>query len=466
MKKMNMAAWIVAAILLGLLAGCGDSAKTEPSPTVSAAFESGSIGKATKVSDTEWELHIANDNGNAALPATWRCWWYVRLDNPVRDLPTKITVKNSGWPYYYLPIYSYDQVTWHHFSEDEVTQTPDKEIVVTKRFDNAAVWIARFYPYTFTDLEKFLDTIKGSQYVDLQTPGSSQNGKPIYLIKITDSTVPVSGKKRIFLHARTHSAETPSSFLVEGVIQYLLSGSQGAKDMLARFEFYIFPMQNVDGAMAGNYRSTPKSENLEMSWVFDVNNPLDLIGEIPPEVAIVHSQAKKLMTDGGPPVSIALNLHASNSEPDIRPFFFPHFGADPLKYLPLETSLWEMQLRFIDKTALHFGAEMIEPDPTDGGRSFASKTYPESWWWANYKDQVMAMTMEMTYGRSGYAPRWIKPDDMRHLGTRLALSIRDYSLDTSGTSAKTARRLTDSISNRVLKYPELYPPRAEDELKR
>lgn len=460
----GMTAWIaVLTLLAGFFAGCGDTSNRLPA-TVSASFESGSIGKATRVSDQEWELFIADDNNDAALPGSWRSWWYVRMDNLLPGIPARITVKNSGWPYYYLPVYSYDRVTWQHFTEDEVTQNTDNEIIVQKRFACGTVWIARFYPYTFTDLERYVATLKDSPYVDIRIPGYSQEGRPIYLLKITDSTVPVTAKKRIFLHARTHPAETPPSFLVEGMIRFLLSGTREASDILARFEFYVFPMQNVDGVIAGNYRSTPKSENLEMLWVFDGVNPLDLVGDIPPEVSILHRQAKELMTDGGPPVSIALNLHASNSEPDIRPFFYPHFGPTALGYAPVEASLWDKQLRFIDRVANRYGPDMIEPVPDEGGGSFAGKTYPESWWWANWRDQVMAMTLEMTYGRAGYAPGWIEPDDLRHLGTVLAISIRDY-FDDSVPRAKAVRGQTGTFADRKLKYPELYPPRAADELK-
>ena len=266
------------------------------------------------------------------------------------------------------------------------------------------------------------------------------------------------------MHARTHPAETCPSFLIEGMIRYLLSGTREASEILAGFEFYIFPMQNVDGVIAGNYRSTPKSENLEMMWNYDSNNPLNLTSDTPPEVAIIHQYAKNLMTDGGPPVSIALNLHASNSEPDIRAFLYPHFGTESQGYSPVEASLWEKQIRFIDRLAARYGVDMIEPIPDEGGGSFASKTYPESWWWVNFQNQVMAMTMEMTYGRAGYAPGWIEPDDLRDLGTSLVLTIRDY-YDDSLTSAKAMRKAAGTVRNRNLKYPELYPPNAADELK-
>jgi hypothetical protein len=92
------------------------------------------------------------------------------------------------------------------------------------------------------------------------------------------------------------------------------------------------------------------------------------------------------------------------------------------------------------------------------------KTYPESWWWANFQDRVMAMTMEMTYGRAGYSPRWIEPNDLRNLGRSLVLSISDY-YDDSVTPAKYLRKAAGASRHGNLKYPDLYPPHAVDELK-
>lgn len=458
----NWNAWLALLLLVTVsLAGCGD---TSHGTTVSRSFESGSIGKVVRIADAEWELSLADDNNDASLPASWRSWWYVRMEHPVQDVPTKITLKNSGWPYYYLPVYSYDQQVWVRFSESEVTQNADNELIIQKQFDHDTVWLARFYPYTFTDLQNYLKTIQANPAVDIQIPGYSQQGRPLYVIKITDPAVPVAAKQRIVMHARTHPAETSPSFLIEGLVATLLSGTPEAADLLSGFEFYLFPMQNVDGVIAGNYRSTPRTENLEMSWTFDSQSPLELTGEVPPEVAVIHRYAKELMSDGGPPVVMALNLHASNSEPDIRPFFYPHFGPAAKGYTPVEVSLWEQQLRFIGNVATRHGVDLIEPVPDDGGGSFATKTYPESWWWANYQDRVVAMTLEMTYGRAGYAPRWVVPNDIRDLGADLALGILDYYRGVA-VPDKPLLKAADAFGKRTLKYPDLYPPKAMDELK-
>ncbi len=450
-------------ILSLLFVGCVKKESTNVETTILENFESGSIGLVNKISNVEWEIHLADDNDNASLPDRWRNWWYIKLENASTQDPIMLTLKNRGWPYYYLPVYSYNQVDWIRFTEEEVLQNANKELIINKKFDRKDVWIARFYPYTYTNLKNYITTIENSPYITIQTPGVSQQGKPIYVFKITDSSIPVTNKKRVFIHARTHPAETSPSFLLEGFINFLLSGNSKATQILSEIEFHIFPMQNVDGVIAGNYRSTPLSENLEVLWDYNTVNPIDLNSTVPVEVALVHNYAKSLMTNGGPPVSIALNLHASNSEPTIRPFFFPHFGPESLGYSKTEASLWKKHVGFISLLTNRFGSDKIEPIPQQGGRGFTNHKFPETWWWTNFQNNVMAITMEMTYGKWGYTSKWVDINDMKDLGISLALSIQDY-------SNRTFDRLPQFIGPRnrdlnLLRYPLLYPPLAEYELK-
>jgi hypothetical protein len=449
--------------LMFMVVGCADT-NDDAVTTVFDNFESGSIGDVRRVSDTNWEISLADDNDNPDLPDSWRNWWYVRMGHLSVHSMTCILLNNRGWPYYYLPVYSYDRKQWYRFTEDEVSQNDNDELLIEKKFEKETVWLARFYPYTYSDLNAYLNKIQDSPYVDIETAGFSTDGHPIYLLTLTDFSVPVDDKKRIWMHARTHPAETGPSFLLEGFVDFLLANTLETSDILSEFEFHMVPMQNVDGVIAGNYRTTPQSENLEVMWYHDSSDPVNLTGEAPQEVTVLHQAVMELLDDGGPPVSMALNLHASNSEPDIRLFFYPHFGPESLGYSPVESLLWDKQLNFIDNVASHYGADMIEPPPDEGGSSFDSKTYPESWWRHNFQDQVMAITMETTYGRAGYSPEWITPDDLRTLGSALARGIRDY-YNASGRAVQATTRGDREVRKAFLKYPERYPPDAADELK-
>ncbi len=180
------------------------------------------------------------------------------------------------------------------------------------------------------------------------------------------------------MHARTHPGEVTSSFLIEGVVDFLLGGSAKAQELLENHEFHIFPMQNTDGVIAGNYRTTTLSENLEVMWQYDVDNLLSLIETTPPEIKTIHEYALNLMNDGGPKVSIALNLHAANGNKYLQTFFFPHFGTEEQGYSAEKASLWRKQISFMSTLAEEHGPNMFEPFPTEGGGTFAGKTYPES----------------------------------------------------------------------------------------
>ncbi len=59
-------------------------------------FESGGIGEAIKLSNTGWELYLADDNGTPDLPDRWRNRWCVRMENVNTDSVTKLVLKNRG----------------------------------------------------------------------------------------------------------------------------------------------------------------------------------------------------------------------------------------------------------------------------------------------------------------------------------------------------------------------------------
>ena len=455
-----------AALLALVLAGCGDDdtgghdAEHRDETTVTDDFESGNRGTVEKLGDAQWVLSLRDDNDNAALPDNWRTWWYARFDHVHTDEPFTLTVGNNVWPYYYVPVYSYDQQTWLRFEEREVTQAADNSITVTTQFTQPTVWIARFYPYTLTDLNAYLDTVS-SPFVSRQTVGTTQLGRPMEVLTITDGSVPDAGKQRIWIHGRSHPAETGSSFVLEGLLGLVLGDGEDAASLRTHFVFSVLPMHNADGVVVGNYRTTPASENLENMWFRDPADPSQLTAAAPHEVQVLRDAMVATQTSPDAiPVSVALNLHSSNSEPDTGAFFFPHFGATTSNYTEEEARLYTQQIAFADAVE-GFYAGKIEPR-AEGGRSFVTNNFPESWWWANDGADVMAMTIETVYGRAGFAPRWVTPDDMRGLGRAIGLAVLQYHGLPVATSAA---RSAPAVGRGGLRYPALYPPAMEQTLK-
>ncbi len=448
-----------ALLLVLLLAGCGSN---EGLVRFSTDFESGSIGAVKQLDDEglSWQLALRNDNDDASLPNSFRTWWYLRADRVPVGQSLRLEFARLGFPYYFVPVYSYDGTHWQHFEESDVTLVPgcvvaipdSCRVVVTKRFDASTVWIARTFPYTTRDLSAFLAEIVPNPNVRIDTLGLS----PVYrkpLQRITIADPGASGpRKTVWIHARTHAAETGPSFVLEGLIRTVLADDALGRALRARYVFRIVPMHNADGVMAGNYRTNATSINLENQWLntqgvplLDANAPLEnrLLNEFGMVPALLDAEA---------PVVLALNLHSSNSEPDTAAFFFPHFGSDPTRYTAAQRTLWSAQIDFISDVARHYDGRIEQP-PADGGAGFLNSWFPETWWWNRRQESVNAITLETTYGRAGF-DHWIRPDDLRRLGGAVARAIHDQSLQASGMARKAVA--PDMNMFRLPFKPEIY----------
>lgn len=66
--------------------------------------------------------------------------------------------------------------------------------------------------------------------------------------------------------SRVHPGESNSSYLVHGVIKFLLSESSEANELREKFIFKVIPMLNPDGVIYGNYRSSILGVDLNRRW--------------------------------------------------------------------------------------------------------------------------------------------------------------------------------------------------------
>jgi murein tripeptide amidase MpaA len=61
-------------------------------------------------------------------------------------------------------------------------------------------------------------------------------------------------KKGIFISARVHPGESNSSWMMKGIIDFLISSEPEANLLRENFVFKLVPMLNPDGVINGNYR--------------------------------------------------------------------------------------------------------------------------------------------------------------------------------------------------------------------
>ena len=138
---------------------------------------------------------------------------------------------------------------------------------------NVKYYFASCYPYTYTQLRLYLNTLNKNCYkkiIKFGEAGKTFNNNKIPYIVITNFECDEEGlgeKKCVLVTGRIHSGETVSSYVVQGLIDFLLNlNNPISKYLRDKFIFKIIPMLNIDGVIFGNYRLNILGKDMNRLW--------------------------------------------------------------------------------------------------------------------------------------------------------------------------------------------------------
>ncbi|EKX31269.1 hypothetical protein GUITHDRAFT_83271 [Guillardia theta CCMP2712] len=246
-------------------------------------FESGNLEKAVRVNEWEYDLELSTDFNTRGHTQ----WFYFSISNTRKDQPYKFNIINfyksdSLYNHGLLPVvYSEkrstegDGIGWYRAGENvcyypNTTKRKDKkarrcfhrQAFTSLRFPSLdRVYIAHCYPFTFTDLRNHIDQIQSdpnkASKIRRKRMCDTEAGNICEILTLTSQVVDpevLRSRKVIAISARVHPGETNSSWMMKGLLDFLLSGCETADNLLDTFIFKIVPMLNPDGVIIGNYR--------------------------------------------------------------------------------------------------------------------------------------------------------------------------------------------------------------------
>lgn len=415
-------------------------------------FDSGAIGEVIQKEENKYQIQTKIDPTNPASPKLEpsRRWFYFLMTG-VKDKKIELDIFYNDSK---RPVYSYDNINYIRFTEEEV---PENNKTITKKYQQDSVWIAYFVPYNNNRLtEKIEQWIKVPNTKQFNI-GETEDGREMRMLVITNNNhnglIPNNNgefaytkndrkKKVIYIHGRVHPSETPSSWQLEGIIDYLTSNDSLAVDLRNNTIFYILPFANPDGVADGMSRSNSHGINLEVNW----DNPEETTAK---EVKNIRRFLRNLKSSQIIPTAF-LNMH-SQIAPHITYWIHDAESTSNAYYknLMLLANLTTLNNPYFGKEQLSF--------------SKIAPRYLEGWMYDNFNKQTLATTFETTYSYYNKEEQgiWVTPENLKEQGINTINAISDlFSLSTLNRIAidepKRALRFSTQRDNNYFYFGESY----------
>lgn len=234
------------------------------------------------------------------------------------------------------------------------------------------------WDYGYDSLLIELNNWKLSPYVKVDSIGLSVQQRSLWRLTISEDPENISSKRTIHIHARTHPQETEGFWVTREMIKILLSESELAQRIRKNCVVYVIPMFNPDGVELATTRYNANGIDLESNWYTIPNQS---------EVAALKASFTQLMSYPKP-IEVMLNMHSSSLCE--RYFVYHHENGSSIPYTVMEQN-------FINGIRSYFPNQIAPWNYFVSWTSGTPLQYPESWFWMNYGENVMALTYEDKY---------------------------------------------------------------------
>lgn len=324
-------------------------------------------------------------------------WYFFRMTG-IKGKQIYLTMKDNG---VHRTSYSYDGEHWGHLPIEQSNRRR-----LDKRFDHDTVYIALYEPYTYTYLQKRLVDWTGRADVTLDTIGRSFEGRPMQMLHVTDASVPQSEKALVWIHGRQHPSESPGSYLLDGLIDYLTDDTPEGRELRRKIDAYILPFANPDGVANGLSRCNATGVNQEINFGRSEDSTVV-------EVKAIKAMFEKLTAER--PLDIMLNSHSQLA--DHATFWMHRASATNMNFQRKQWVFTGLTCSFnpyLKTTDMLFSA----PAPR----------YAEGWCWNNAGEQTLAITIETPYCcySNNLDGEWVSNENLRYFGKRTMQAMAEY----------------------------------------
>ncbi|XP_078397628.1 cytosolic carboxypeptidase-like protein 5 isoform X2 [Cetorhinus maximus] len=285
--------------------------------TPSGSTGAGSLGNAITTPDCEFNVWTKPDCADTEFENGNRSWFYFSVKGGIPSKVIKINIMNMNKQ---SKLYSQGMTPlvktlpgkprWERVRERPTYEMVENQFILSfmhrfLEYRGATTYFAFCFPFTYSECQEMLTqldekfeyckhltirSLSDTIYYHREPLCYSLDKRRVDLITITscdgmtleceprleklfpDRSTPrpkqFTGKQVFFLSSRVHPGETPSSFVFNGFLEFILRADDLRARMLRRmFVFKLIPMLNPDGVVRGHYRTDSRGVNLNRLYL-------------------------------------------------------------------------------------------------------------------------------------------------------------------------------------------------------
>ncbi|XP_052901211.1 cytosolic carboxypeptidase 2 [Anopheles moucheti] len=417
-------------------------------------FESGNLGRAIKITPTYYELYLRPD----MYTNRHTQWFYFQVKNTKAKVVYRFSIINLTKPdslykegmrplMYSTMDAECNQVGWRrcgdniayfrnednsngynysHYHHRPVDDDEDEYIGTSSftlsfniefKYDGDTVYFAHSYPYTYSDLQDYLMCIQRnpvkSKFCKLRLLCRSLAGNNVYYLTVTAPTTHEDDnqkkKKAVIITARVHPGESPSSWMMKGLMDFITGDSYVAKKLRHKFIFKLVPMLNPDGVIVGNTRSSLTGRDLNRQY-------RTVIRETYPSIWNTKAMIRRLMEDCG--VAMYCDMHAHSRKHNVFIYGCENLKRHPDRRLLEQVFPLMLHKNVADKFSFENCKFKVQKNKEGTGRIVV--------WVLGVTNSY---TLEASFGGStmgGRAGTHFSTADYEHIGRAYCETLMDY----------------------------------------
>ncbi|XP_026479889.1 cytosolic carboxypeptidase 6-like [Ctenocephalides felis] len=237
-----------------------------------AAFETGNLGRVDLVAEFEYDLYVRPDT----CSPRFRFWFNFTVDNVRQDQRVIFNIVNiSNRKNLFRDgmtplVKSTSRPKWQRIPPGSVFYSGKTAVSLAFAFDkeDEMFQFAAGPPYSYSRYLGSLELKAPPDIMKRTCIAKSVQNRDVDMIEIGENKALSSDQKQrvVVVLARTHAGESPSSFVVQGMLEFLISTHPIARCIRDNIKFIIIPMMNPDGVFLGNQRTNLIGLDLNRTW--------------------------------------------------------------------------------------------------------------------------------------------------------------------------------------------------------